>query len=322
MIGRMSAEPYLVRLANRLSSHLLDLDDDRRLRHREFLLSHQCEDGGFRGREGDSDLYYTAFAVRGLGLLGGLKPAECERLAAYLRQHDWRSLGVIDLMNWLSIALAVQVYGGEDILQGESSKIAWADEMAAMLESVRTADGGYAKSTEGASGSTYHTFLVVLTCELLGRGLPRPREVVQFLYDRQRDDGGFVEIGPMKRSGTNPTAAASATLLLLDGMDEELKTDITEFLREVRSDEGGLQANTRIPFGDSLSTFTGLLTALDLGLDGVVDVDRAHAWLTGQLEFPTGGFRAATWDENADVEYTFYGLGLLALLREARSAFL
>jgi geranylgeranyl transferase type-2 subunit beta len=320
MIDCMPAEPYLVRLANRLSSQLLDLEENRRQRHREFLLSHQCNDGGFRGREGDSDLYYTAFAVRGLGLLGGLRSAECERLAGYLRQHDWRSLGVIDLMNWLSVALAVQVYGGEDVLQDETAGDGWADAMAATLESVRTADGGYAKSTEGASGSTYHTFLVVLTYELLGKAVPRPKAVVQFLYDRQRDDGGFVEIGPMKRSGTNPTAAAAATLMLLGGMDEELKSDIGEFLREVRSDEGGLQANTRIPFGDSLSTFTGLLSALDLGLDGIVDVDQAHAWLRGQLEFPTGGFRAATWDENADVEYTFYGLGLLALLREGGCA--
>ena len=32
------------------------------------------------------------------------------------------------------------------------------------------------------------------------------------------------------------------------------------------------------------------------------------------LEFPTGGFRGASWDEQADVEYTFYGLGILALL--------
>jgi len=321
----MSAEPYLVRLANRLSLQLLDLDEARRRRHREYLLSFQCDDGGFRGREGDSDLYYTAFAVRGLALLGGLTKEDCDRLAGYLRESPWRSLGVIDLMNWLSVALSVQVFGGEDLLavagnvtgSGDLRSRSWVGEMAQTLEEVRTADGGYAKSTEGASGSTYHTFLVVLTYELLGGSVPRPNDAVQFLYDRQRDDGGFVEIGPMKRSGTNPTAAAAATLVLLDGMDAEVRADIAEFLGEVRSDEGGLQANTRIPFADSLSTFTGLLTSLDLGLEGIVDVDRAHGWLTEQLEFPTGGFRAATWDEQADVEYTFYGLGLLALLKEA-----
>ena len=311
----MSNEPYLVRLANRLSVGLADLEDDRRERHRRFLLSFQCDDGGFRGRDGDSDLYYTSFAVRGLGLLGGLKKTDCQRLTAYLAVQDWQALGVIDLMNWLSIALAVQVFGGDDLLADAPAD--WPDRMTGMLESVRTQDGGYAKSIEGASGSTYHTFLVVLTYELIGRSVPRPNDVVQFLYDRQRDDGGFVEIGPMRRSGTNPTAAAAATLTLLDGMDDELRADVREFLREVRGDEGGLQANTRIPFADSLSTFTGLLTARDQNLEGVVDASRVRDWLEGQLEFPTGGFRAATWDEAADVEYTFYGLGLLSLLKEA-----
>jgi geranylgeranyl transferase type-2 subunit beta len=42
--------------------------------------------------------------------------------------------------------------------------------------------------------------------------------------------------------------------------------------------------------------------------------------LIEELEFPTGGFRAATWDEAADVEYTFYGLGVLALLNGERRA--
>ena len=36
--------------------------------------------------------------------------------------------------------------------------------------------------------------------------------------------------------------------------------------------------------------------------------------MANQLEFPSGGFRGAEWDEQADVEYTFYGLGILGLL--------
>ncbi|MEI6504194.1 MAG: prenyltransferase/squalene oxidase repeat-containing protein, partial [Armatimonadota bacterium] len=34
-----------------------------------FVLSRQCADGGFRGRLGASDLYYTDFAVRLLALV-------------------------------------------------------------------------------------------------------------------------------------------------------------------------------------------------------------------------------------------------------------
>jgi geranylgeranyl transferase type-2 subunit beta len=45
-----------------------------------------------------------------------------------------------------------------------------------------------------------------------------------------------------------------------------------------------------------------------------LDVAAITAFITQQLEFPTGGFRGASWDEQADVEYTFYGLGVLGLL--------
>jgi geranylgeranyl transferase type-2 subunit beta len=308
----MTAEPYLIRLGARLTEGLAGMDAARRERHRSFILSHQRPDGGFAGREGDSDLYYTSFAVRGLAMLGDLDQSRCEAVSAWLRTHDWQRLGVIDLMNWLWLALAVQAFGGTDLLADAPPD--WVDRIAARLESVRTADGGYAKSTEGAVGSTYHSFLVVLTYQLLGREVPRPGALVQFLYDRQRDDGGFVEIGPMRRSGTNPTAAAAAVLQILGAMDDQLRTDVGAFLKEVRSDEGGLQANTRVPFADGLSTFTGLLTIQDLGLSGILDPERVRGFYERALEFPTGGFRAATWDEAADVEYTFYGLGGLALL--------
>ncbi|MCB9954206.1 MAG: terpene cyclase/mutase family protein [Planctomycetaceae bacterium] len=313
----MSTLPYLVRLGNRLADGLSAMSEERRERHREFFLSFQTGDGGFTGREGDSDLYYTSFAVRGLTMLGGWEATSAEGVASYLTAIDWRRLGVIDLMNWFATALAVQLATGKDLLADDAGD--WRAEAAAILESVRVEDGGYAKSTEGASGSTYHTFLVVLTYQLLGYPVPRQNALVQFLYDRQREDGGFVEIAPMRRSGTNPTAAAAALLNEFGAVDDELRSDLRGFLKSVRADEGGFQANGRVPFADSLSTFTGLLTAHDLDLGHIVNHQTTREWLEQQLEFPTGGFRAATWDSDADVEYTFYGLALLSLLNESLS---
>lgn len=305
-------DPYLVRLAGRLASGMTSFPEERRRRHREFILRHQLADGGFRGREGDSDLYYTSFAVRGLMMLGGLDEPVTAVLSEYLAGHDWRRLNVIDLMNWLSSAMAVQLAGGPALLPETGED--WSETIASRLEQVRTPDGGYGKSPAGASGSTYHSFLVMLTYQLIGRSVPRRNALIQFLYDRQRSDGGFVEIAPMKRSGTNPTAAAAAILRELGNVDDELREDLSGFFREVLSEEGGFQANSRVPFADSLSTFTAVLTTQDLALKKHYDANRIRFWIETQLEFPTGGFRAATWDENADVEYTFYGLGLLALL--------
>ncbi|WP_417850858.1 prenyltransferase/squalene oxidase repeat-containing protein [Thalassoglobus sp.] len=313
----MSDVPYLIRLGNRLADQLHSLDESRRERHRNFLLSFQMPDGGFRGRDGDSDLYYTSFAVRGLMMLGGMESQTAEGISKFLKEHETSKLNVIDLMNWLATALALQVSSGIDLLAEASA--GFSQQIIEQLESVRTEDGGYAKSPEGASGSTYHSFLVMLTYQLVGIPQQRPNALVQFIYDRQRDDGGFVEIAPMRRSGTNPTAAACAILQEFGAVDDEIRDDLRAFLKEVKSDEGGYQANSRVPFADSLSTFTGILTSQDLRLGRLVDAQKIHHWLTTQLEFPTGGFRAATWDEAADVEYTFYGLGLLALLNEINS---
>lgn len=311
----MSNTPYLINLNERLTAGLASLEDERRQRHARFILDQQNGDGGFSGRESGSDLYYSSFAVRGLIILGEFSAQLAEIVAEYLRRHSWESLGTIDLMNWLSMAVAVQVFGDIDLFAEENPD--WPDRIAQRLETVRTKDGGYAKSEEGAAGSTYHSFMVVLAYQLIGRSVPDPNRLIQFLYDRQRDDGGFVEIAPMKRSGTNPTAAAAAMLNILGGMDDELNDDIKEFLLEVQSSEGGFQANTRIPFSDGLSSFTGMLTAIDLGFFRIVNADLTHSFLTEWLEFPTGGFRGASWDEHADVEYTFYGLGGLALLNAA-----
>jgi geranylgeranyl transferase type-2 subunit beta len=208
-------------------------------------------------------------------------------------------------------AVVVQASGGEDIL-GETSAN-WPDRLAEMLEVFRAQDGGYRKTEEGAAGSMYHSFLVVLCYELIGRPLPQPKRLIQFVFDRQRDDGGFVEIAPMKRSGTNPTAAGAAILKILGALDARVREDVEAFLAEVRGSEGGFLANSRIPFSDGLSTFTGLLTAQDLGLTGLWNRQQVEAFVN-TLELSTGGFRGASWDEAADVEYTFYGLGILGLL--------
>lgn len=307
----MPAEPYLLRLGTRLSAGLAGLTEEVRARHRAFILSRQNADGGFSGREGGSDLYYTGFAVRSLAVLRELHGEDCQRIADFLRAAGRTNVTVIDLVSWLYSALVVQGIGGIDVLSSVDAD--WPDRLAEILESFRTKDGGYAKTHEGAAGSTYHSFLVTICYELIGRPMPHVPRLLQFVFDRQRDDGGFVEIGPMKRSGTNPTAAAAAILNMHGALDEELRDDVAAFLREVYSSEGGFQANTRIPCADGLSTFTAILTAQDLNLAGLFDRDRAIEFVQA-LGFSDGGFRGALWDQAADVEYTFYALGTLGLL--------
>jgi geranylgeranyl transferase type-2 subunit beta len=137
--------------------------------------------------------------------------------------------------------------------------------------------------------------------------------VVRFVQSRRRDDGGFVEVGPMRRSGTNPTAAGVGILELTGSLDEATRTDAAEFLLGLCSDEGGLCANGRIPLADLLSTFTGCWTLHRLGALDRLDPAGLRRFVT-ELERPAGGFKAGLWDDGHDVEYTFYGLGVLGLI--------
>ena len=308
-------DSFLLRLTVRLAAGLQDLDPARAARHRDFLLTFQREDGGFAGRAGNSDLYYTSFAVRALALLGALDEQSAGRLASYLKRTARQpGYSLIDLVSWFYSAITVQLAGGLAAFDDFESL---AGEVSAALETFHRPDGGYAKTHEGGAGSTYHTFLAVLCYELLGRAAPDTDAIVRFLLSRRRDDGGFVEIGPMRRGGTNPTAAAAVLLRRFGAADDEVLNGVARFLDLVKGDEGGLRANTQIPFCDLLSTFTGLLTAHELGLADRIDA-RACADFVESLEDRGGGFRGAVWDEEADPEYTFYGLGSLALLDAAR----
>ena len=62
-----------------------------------------------------------------------------------------------------------------------------------------------------------------------------------------------------------------------------------------------------------LSSFTGGLTLADLDSFTELDLNLFRKFVYS-LELPEGGFQAAVWDEAVDVEYTFYGLGCMALL--------
>ena len=308
----MDLPAYLPRLTSRLADGLARQPDEFRSRHADFVRRRHRPDGGFPGREGDSDLYYTGFALRGLAALDALTPEVLAPAADFLRASLARQASVVDFFSLLYSCGLVQAAGGPDVLSGAPAD--WPDRVALALETFATADGGYAKNAGAASGSTYHTFLVGLCYELLGRRLPRPHEVTRFVASRRRDDGGYVEISPMRRSGTNPTAAAVGVLQLLGGpVPEDVRESVAAFLAEMPSMEGGLRANGRVPLADLLSTFTGAWTLEQIGaLDRVNAAELLN--YARSLELPGGGFRGGLWDDGADVEYTFYGLGTLGLV--------
>jgi geranylgeranyl transferase type-2 subunit beta len=304
-------EPYLTRLTNRLLDGIERLPADVRERNTTYLLEAQNADGGFSGREGGSDLYYTGFALRSLAVLQALNPDVCGKTAEFLRTKMTGSAGVVDFFSLVVSCYLVPLGGGPDVLADAPPD--WRDRVAATLETFRAPDGGFGKTPGALYGSTYTSFLVALCLQLLDRTIQQPDRLAAFVKSRRRADGGYVEISAMKRSGTNPTAAGVGLLQILGELDDASRAGTADFLAALPSPfEGGLRANDRIPAADLLSTFTGGWTLDQLGSANRLDWERVRDYAY-ECERPVGGFRGGLWDEHTDVEYTFYGLGTLAL---------
>lgn len=302
---------YLGRLMIRLTIGAAQLPEDLQKRHADYVLSRQRPDGGWGGREGESDLYYSSFSLRSLAILGLLDGQIAERSAQFLISRMSTQETVVDLLSLVYSAKLIEAACGLNPFEGQHHN--WPNRLAEMLSTLRRDDGGFSKSLEGQAGSTYQTFLVLLCLELIEMPCPDAEAAYQFLMRQQQIDGGFLEIRVGKRSGTNPTAAAIGALRVLDRLDAPIAQDAAEFLAELQSDEGGFQANTRIPLPDLLSTFTALVTLADLDAIETINHGRALRYALS-MQRGTGGFAGFEFDDAEDVEYTFYGLGTLALL--------
>ena len=134
----------------------------------------------------------------------------------------------------------------------------------------------------------------------------------------RRSDGAFTG-GDVDRAfahlsqadGMLPAADALSELLGLNIAGKEM-TRAADLPLEARSTEGGLRANARVPLADLLSTFTGSWTLAELGAADRLEAAEVSGYAEA-VERTAGGFRGGLWDEGVDVEYTFYGLGVLAL---------
>lgn len=301
---------YLNELTLRLAAGMQNVDPSLRQLHATWLLQQQRLDGGFAGREGESDPYYTAFALRSLLILDALTEEVANDAAEFLRTRLTRREGIVDLISLIFGAAICEMAGGAQVIQDGQTQ--WVDNLVQLLRSLRTDDGGFAKSPEGRAGSTYQTFLSTLCLELIGRQPDDPDQVIAFLQSQQHPDGGFLEIRVAKRAGVNPTAAAIGTLKTLGQLEVAQHHATVDFLAEMQSDEGGFTANTRIPFADLLSSCTGMITLHDLNAAEQVDGAALRRYAES-MQQPNGGFAGFYMDQTADVEYTFYGLATLAL---------
>ncbi|MFZ5833228.1 MAG: prenyltransferase/squalene oxidase repeat-containing protein [Planctomycetota bacterium] len=300
---------YATELATRFAMAGAHLPEELRRRTLDYVIAQQRPDGGFAGRQGESDPYYTSFAVRTLAAIGGFDDARAARADGWFSDQLLRGFGPLDCLSLLAIAPILELVLGDECAGGRFDS---ASALAALAGDLARNDGCYAKTARSGPSSTYMTYLMLLAMQSENVPVLEPGKLAACIAARQRDDGGFAELDVIRRSGTNPTAAAVGVLRALDVLTEPQALAAARFLEGMQHG-GGLRAAAVAPTPDLLSTMTALVAQADLKVDCRLDTAALREYVAA-LEAPGGGFRGGTWDDTPDVEYTFYGTLALGML--------
>lgn len=249
----------------------------------QFVLSKQMPEGGFAGRLGGTDIYYTDFALRTLLLLG-VKDAST-RTAPYIAKQTTPPRNATECFNRLNCVR---------LLAHSGIKIA--------LDV-----GPIRELLIGTPRNAYDALLAALCFEMLGERLSDMMHELPTTIAACREDAE----NPQQ---TNSVAAASAFLRMHDALDTDIADRVAAFLTSIQTARGGFLAHPTAPIPDLLSTFTALVALSDIGALAAADLASAASFVRS-LATPEGAFRSCESDPEGDVEYTYYGVAAAALLR-------
>ncbi|PYV11803.1 MAG: hypothetical protein DMG07_18400 [Acidobacteria bacterium] len=260
----------------------------------QFLSSQRNPDGGFRNRDGASDLYYTVFGIEALRALDAEVPFDS--IVTYLR-----SFGEGDALDFVHLACLARAWAD---LPRERAAGAPRRALLACLEAHRAGDGGYNAAPGSSWGTAYACFLALGAYQDLGEEMREPHAMLPCLDALRARDGGYSN-QPGAETGLTPPTAAAATLLRQLGQAPDPVLGRWLLARCHRS--GGFFAADQSPIPDLLSTATALhaLAGLGVPVDGVKEpcLDFIDSLWTNR-----GGFYGSWADDSLDCEYTYYAL--------------
>lgn len=261
----------------------------------EFFRSQQRPDGGFADRGGDSDLYYTVFALEGLLALQQPLPIDAVRnyAASFGPGSD------LDLVHLACLARCWSIL--PTAMQSDCPQ----DTLVAKLEACRSADGGYAWQPGEANGSLYNTFMVVGAYQDLRLPLPEPDRLRDFVLGLRDPLAGFRQSRDLPGALVPMTAGAVALLRQLGAPPTD--PALRDWVLSCFDPQGGFRAAPAVPIPDLLSTATALHTLISWKIDLGPIRERCLDFVDS-LWTNRGGFYGHWEDTHVDCEYTYYAL--------------
>lgn len=266
-----------------------------------FLRSQQQPDGGFRNRDGVSDLYYTVFALDGLiALQLAPSPGEGGGGFADTTHRYLLSFGDGEGLDFVHLACLARAWAA--LSRGLDDVPVHA--VLARVEAFRAKDGGYNASAGAQFGTAYGAFLALGASQDLGRSVPGPDRLLASIEALRSADGAYGNQREMPEGQTSATAAAIAIRRQLGAGND---ASLGEWLLARTHSQGGFLATPATPMPDLLSTATAL-HALDTLQHPYETIKERCLDFVDSLWTNRGGFYGHWADDHVDSEYTFYGL--------------
>jgi hypothetical protein len=260
----------------------------------DYLRGQMSDDGGFKNRSGESDLYYSVFGIEGLLALRAELPAA--KVVAYLQTFE--DVEVLDLVHAASLARCWAAMPPD--LRAHAPR----ERMLRRVADFRSADGAYNAATGADKGTLYGCFLATGIYQDAGTEVPDPAAIVRCVGRLRAADGGYAN-GDDLPMGLTPPSAAAATLLR--NLGESPPPELAVWLLARHHEDGGFFATPVAPLPDLLSTATALhaLSGMHADLSGIRErcLDFIDSLWTNR-----GAFFGNWTEDMADCEYTYYAL--------------
>lgn len=264
-----------------------------------FVVGQLNPDGGFRGRDGESDLYYTMFGLECLKALQAESRLPSEKSVEYLS-----AFGSGQELDFVHLTCLARCWADlpDPCQMPESDRL----DLIEKLETYRALDGGFHHLTPGAShSSAYGSFLALGAYQDLQEEISDSLRLIQSFKHLEKEDGGWANERNMDQAATPATAAAVTALRQLG---QPLNGEaIAQWILSMYHPQGGFRAAPRSPVPDLLSTAVALhaLSSLQAECDKLQD---SCLDFIDSLWVNEGSFYGHWQEDVLDVEYTFYGL--------------
>ena len=263
----------------------------------EFTLNHQMPDGGFAGRSGQSDIYYTFFGVQLLFILQGSNiPALTFEYISSIKNLE--QLDIIHLTCFLRTRHIL------DRIKKAPQRPWPTHQTDSLLKRFISGNGGFCIDKNSAPGSIYASYLAHLTCKECNIELPLDPEKIIGCIDRYRSqDGSYAEVENMETGTLSVTCAAVILQYEIAGIIDDTAV---AWIIERQAETGGFFASKNAFLPDLVSTAAAVFCLAIVGQNR--SVNQTILDFVESLMQENGGFCGNRHDGTPDIEYTFYAL--------------